>query len=372
MRLPVRAALLSLTSLLLCSHPTSVSAAPLAYVTNEKDGVAVIDLDAMRVERTIGVGGEGPRGLGITADGRYLVSANKGTSDLSVIDTGSGEVVRRIPVGKNVEFVRVYGDFAYVTYEPGGAASPAGGPPAGKPAAEPRAGKPAAEGKSTKPGKDDDDDGDKLPAQIAVVDLKQGKVIRSIVAGHETEGVEFSLDGKQILVANEGDNTVTVFDRAGGGLIRRIDISAEGYRPRGIKGSPDGKTYAVTLESSSRVLLIDSNLKIIRSAPTKTGPYGVSFDPTGTRIYVAASRDGVIQVFDASTLAVLGEIPVGARCWHFSLNPEGSRLIAACGKSDTLVIADTATFQVLKTLPGAQAPWGVVTFPRARGSIDSP
>jgi YVTN family beta-propeller protein len=211
-----------------------------------------------------------------------------------------------------------------------------------------------------------------LPAQLAVVDLKQGKVVRSIVAGHETEGVEFSLDGKQLLVANEGDNTVTVFDRASGALIRRIDISAEGYRPRGIKVSPDGKTYAVTLESSSKVLLIDSSFKVIKSAPTKTGPYGISFDPTGTRIYVAASRDSVIQVFDARTLAVLGEIPVGARCWHFSLNPDGSRLIAACGKSDTLVIADTATFAVLKTLPGAQAPWGVVTFPRSRGSIDSP
>ena len=56
-------------------------AGPLAYVTNERAGVSVIDLDQFTVLRTFETGGEGPRGLGITPDGRFLVTANKGTSD---------------------------------------------------------------------------------------------------------------------------------------------------------------------------------------------------------------------------------------------------------------------------------------------------
>jgi hypothetical protein len=36
------------------------------------------------------------------------------------------------------------------------------------------------------------------------------------------------------------------------------------------------------------------------------------------------------------------------------------------------VIADTGTYTVLKTLSGFKGPWGVVTFPRARGSIETP
>jgi len=337
----------------------SVQAAPLAYVTNERAGVSVIDLDQMSLVRDLEMGGQGPRGLSVTADGQFLVSANKGSSDISVVDTQSGKVIRRISVGKNVEFVRVYGDIAYVTYEPSGPGAPV------------EAGKPEAAKANAKPEKDDKED-DLIPAEIAVVDIKQGKVIASMKSGRETEGIEFSADGKVMLVANEGENTVTVYDRQSGRILHKIDVTAQGSRPRGIKISPDGKTYAVTLEFSDKVLLIDSNYKVVKSFATKKSPYGVSYDAEGKRIFVAASRSNVIQVFDANSLAILGEIPVGQRCWHFSFSPDYKKLIAACGKSDTLVIADTSTYAVLKTLSGFKGPWGVVTFPRARGSIETP
>ena len=146
--------------LLLCSlFLSQAGAAPLAYITNERGGVSVLNLDDLSFGRSLDVGGEGPRGLGVTSDGRFLVTANKGTSDISVLDTGSGAVVRRIPVGKNVEFVRVYGDLAYVTYEPGGSGAPDA------------AGKGGKDSKPEKGGKGEDDDDDKVPAQIAVVDL---------------------------------------------------------------------------------------------------------------------------------------------------------------------------------------------------------
>jgi YVTN family beta-propeller protein len=338
-------------------------AATLAYVSNERTGVSVIDLDQMNLVREIDIAGQGPRGIGVTADGRFIVTANKGSSDISVIDTETNKVVKRIVVGKNVEFVRVHGDLVYVTYEPSGPGAPV---EAGK--AEEATGKPS---KNTKADKEDKDD-DLVPAEIAVVDLKQGKVIISMKSGRETEGIEFSNDGKAMLVANEGENTVTVYDRQSGRVLQKIDVSSQGSRPRGIKISPDGKTYAVTLEFSDKVLLIDSNYKITKSAATKKSPYGVSYDPEGKRLFVAASRSNVIQVFDANSLALLGEIPVGQRCWHFSFSPDGKKLIAACGKSDSLIIADTSTYSVLKTLSGFKGPWGVVTFPRARGSIDTP
>ncbi len=338
-------------------------AGPLAYVTNERAGVSVIDLDQFTVLRTIDTGGEGPRGLGITPDGRFLVTANKGTSDISVIDTATNAVVRRIPVGKNVEFVRVQGDLAYVTYEPSGP---------GAPDEVHKGGMPDEAHKGGKDAKDDKED-DLVPAEIAVVDLKLGKVLRSMKSGRETEGIEFSQDGKQMLVANEGENTVTVYDRAAGTVLRRIDVTAQGSRPRGIKISPDGKTYAITLEFSDKVLLVDAaTFAVTKSAATKKSPYGVSFDSDGKRLFVAASRSSVIQVFDAATLALQGEIPVGGRCWHFAFAPDGKHLVAACGKSDTLVVADTTSLQVTKTLTGAKGPWGIVVYPRTRGSIDTP
>ena len=54
---------------------------------------------------------------------------------------------------------------------------------------------------------EEDDDDDRTPAKIAIVDIASGKKIREITAGPETEGIEFSRDGSQIIVTNEADNT---------------------------------------------------------------------------------------------------------------------------------------------------------------------
>lgn len=370
-----RIPLIPMTILALLSGASlAATAAPLAYVTSERGGVTVVDLDTLQVVQSFATGGKGPRGLGVTADGRQLITANKGTDDISVIDLPGGTLNKRIAVGKNVEFVRVRGDVAYVTYEPSVSGAPEGvAKPAGADSAGPAAGKSIPEPGKAEDKKGDDKEDDLIPAEIAVVDLKAGRVVASMKSGRETEGIEFSRDGSQMLVANEGDNTVSVYERSSGRILRKIDVSADGSRPRGIKISPDGKRYAVTLEFSDKVLLLDADTYAVQARiATKRSPYGVSFDASGQRLFVAAARSSVIQVFDLTSMGLKGEIPVGQRCWHFSFSPDNHRLIAACGRSNTLVIADTDTLQVLKTLDSANGPWGVVTFPRARGSIDAP
>lgn len=339
-----------LVPLLALMLQVSAFAAPVAYVTNEKGGVSVIDLDTLTVQKEIPTGGQGPRGLAITKDGDYLLTANKTSNDVSVIDTKTGQVARRIPVGKNVEFVRIFGDLAYVTYEPG----ESGGPP----------------GKAEEQKKDKDDDA--KPAEIAVIDLKSWKVVKSIKSGLETEGIEFSPDGKYLLVTNEGDNTISVYDRLSGDLVKSIKTAAYGNRPRGIKRTPDGKGYVVTLEFSDKLLQIDANFDPVKTFPTKQGPYGVAFDPEGKRLFIAAGKAGVLQVLDARTYGEIAEVALGKRCWHFSFTPDASKLLVACGRSDAVYVVDATKYDVVKTLSGAKTPWGIVTYPKSTGSIDMP
>ena len=49
-----------------------------AYVSNQKDGVSVVDLGTMQIVGTIDIEGEDPRGIGVTEDGKLLITANKG------------------------------------------------------------------------------------------------------------------------------------------------------------------------------------------------------------------------------------------------------------------------------------------------------
>lgn len=342
----------SLMLAMLQSTAASAADKGVAYVSNQDGGVTVIDLDTLKTTRSIDIQGKGPRGLGVTADGKQLITANKDEGNISVIDTATGALIKHIEVGKNPEFVRVLGTRVFVSTEP----SSKGGPP-------PKPGEVA---------KEDDDDDDKVPARIAVVDLKQGKKIQEIVGGPETEGIEFSKDGKKLIITNEADNTITVHNISNGKLLKTISTKPYGDRPRGIKVSPDGKTYVATLEYGNKFMVLDKNFKVLRTVDTANAPYGISFDRDGSHIYVAAAKDKKLQVFDAKTYEKVKEADTGNRCWHFTFTPDDKQILLACGKSDAVLVIDVDKMEKVGEVGDKEMPWGIVTYPKSMGSLDKP
>lgn len=328
-----------------------------AYVSNQNGDISVIDLATMQVTRTIDAYGEGPRGIGVTADGKLLVVANREGGSIALIDRKTGKLVRQVPIGANPEFVRTRGKLAFVSFEP----SSTGGPP-------PKPGEKAEPPKGKEAGGDDKDE----VARIAIVDLEAGKMLRSIEGGLETEGIEFSADGQHILVTNEEADTVTVHHIASGKLVQTIDTKPYGDRPRGIKMAPDGKSYVATLEHGDAFVVIDSGYKVVKSVKTAEYPYGIAFDRTGERLFVAAARSKVLQVFDAKTYALLKAVPTGTRCWHFSFTPDDKTILVGCGRSDEVVAIDAKSLEVVKRIPDKKLPWGIVTYPKSVGSLDWP
>ena len=251
-----------------------------------------------------------PRGSPVTFDGKYLNTANKNTSDTAVFSTPRLRLVKRIHIGHSPEFIKVdsAGDRLFATFEPGSS----GGPPGAREV------------------KDDADEENGPPAQIAsfrIGDWLPGPVAK---AGSETEGLELSPDGKYLLVANEAQDNLGIFAADTGVLIRNVDLKPYEIRPRAIKVSPLGNEYSLTMEASGTLLKMDMNFNVLKSVPTAAKPYGESFDRAGKRIFVAAALAGKLQVFDADSLNLLAEVPVGHRRLqstvgsHCSLSPSHS------------------------------------------------
>ena len=334
---------------------TQAASSGMAYVTSQDAGVSVIDLATMQVVKTIDVKGVAPRGLGVTDDGKKLIVATRENESISVIDTATGEVLQQILVGKNPEFVRVKGNFAYISSEPSAKAGP---PP------KPGEAKSGAEEK-------EDDDEEKIPARIAIVDLTKGEKVREIVGGPETEGIEFSADGKNLVITNEADNTVTVHNLEDGSLVKTIKTHEYGDRPRGIKASPDGNTYLATLEYGNKILVLDKDFNFVKTVATADTPYGISYDAKGERIFVAANKAKVLEVFDAKTFEKIKDIPTANRCWHFSFTPDDKQILLACGKSDAVLVIDAEKLEVTKQIEVKNLPWGLVTYPKSMGSLDA-
>jgi YVTN family beta-propeller protein len=363
--------------------PTNV-----AYVTEEGGKIDVIDLATMKVVRSVQPEDLAPRGEGVTYDGKYLVTADKDTADIAVFSTPQLKLVQRVHTGDNPEFIKLNpsGDRVFATFEPGSS----GGPPPEVVAAPPAKGKKGADdSKSAKTGKgddddklkagaptaaddDDDDDDDEPPAQIATVNVGSWTSGPSSVAGKETEGLEFSPDGKYLLVCNEAQDNVGIYDAATGALVRDLDLSKYGKRPRDIKVSPLHNEYSVTFEASGTLLTLDMNFNVLKSVPTAAKPYGESFDRAGKRIFVSAAMARKLQVFDSDSLNLIAEVPTGQRCWHFTFTPDDSKLLLACGRSNNVVIVDPNAYKQIATIEGITLPWGIVTYPRSFGSLGLP
>jgi len=327
--------------------PTNV-----AYVSEEDGGVSMIDLNSLKVVRRVHPSEVAPRGLAVTFDGKYVITSNKNTSDVAIFSTPRLNLVKRLHVGDSPEFVKIdpAGDRLFATFEPGSQ----GGPPG------------AANANASS------DDDNEPPAQIAtfhVGDWAPGPVS---TAGQETEGMEFSRDGKLMLVANESQETIGIFAAPTGTHLRDIDLKAYGIRPRGVKVSPQGTAYAVTMETSGTLLTMDQNFNVLKSVPTAAKPYGLAFDRAGKRIFVSAALAGKLQVFSADSLQLLAEVPTGQRCWHFTFTPDDSRILLACGRSNNIVVVDANSYKKIQSIEGFTLPWGIVTYPRSYGSLGLP
>jgi YVTN family beta-propeller protein len=327
-----------------------------AYVSNQNGNITVIDLKTFEVGAEIDLGKATPRGIGITADGKTLVVASRDSGDVLLVDLATRKIANRVPVGKNPEFVRVRGDRAFVSFEP----AAEGGPP-------PQPGSKEALELKKKREQDKDE-----PARIAIIDLKANKKIAEIIGGMETEGIEFSADGKNIIITNEADENLSVHEIGSGKLLKKIDTKPYGHRPRGIKMAPDGKSYIATIEHGNKFVVLDANYNVVKSVDTGDTPYGVAFNRSGSRLYVALAKGKSLQVFDPANYQPVAEWPTGDRCWHFSFTPDDQHIIAACGRSNEVVIINVASGHVIKRIADKKLPWGVVTYPKSFGSLDAP
>ncbi len=337
-------------NLIACAANPSV-----AYITSEGGKVSVLDLEKLEIVKEKDLAAYHPRGLAVTRDGRFLLTANKGTADVAVIDATNLEIVKTIPIGANPEFLKAHptGRWILTSHEPGAE----GGPP-------------KVDSKETKD--EQREDAEVIPSRIVALETQQWRVTKEFPGGVETEGLEFSVDGRYLLAANEAEDTVRIYDFESGAEKKRIDLHPYGERPRGVKRSPDGQLFVVTLEISNNLVLLDKNFDVLRTIPTGESPYGVAFDREGKRLLVAAARSRKLQIFDTNSWELLAETAIGARCWHFSFTPDDKKILIACGRSNDVHVLDANTYETLKVIGGFTMPWAVVTFPLSYGSLDLP
>jgi YVTN family beta-propeller protein len=321
----------------------SDSGGPRVYVTNEVSGdMTVIDSGTRNVIATIPLG-KRPRGIHSSPDNKTLYVALSGTpiagpdvdestlpppdksaDGIGVFDVAQNRLLRIIPGGSDPENFDVSkdGKQIYISNEDISA--------------------------------------------VSIIDIASAKVAKTIQMGAQPEGVKTSPDGKQVFVTSEEDGTIAVLDPVAGKIIATFKV---GHRPRSIAFMPDGAHAYVNAENDGGIVLIDAiHHKMLKAIPLgKPGvvkPMSVLLSKDASRLYVSTGRGQQVYTIATSTNAIVGSVTVGKRPWGIAVLPDGKKLYSANGPSNDVSVVDLATNTVEAKIKAGSGPWGIVALPR--------
>lgn len=166
----------------------------LASADRDADQVSVFDAETLVLRHRADVGTR-PFGLRFAPDGRLFVG-NVGSNDLTVLDPDGGTVQDTVPVGERPYGVAFAMGRAFVTNQ--------------------------------------------YADTVSVIDIATLAPVATLDTGEYPEGIDASGDGKQIIVANWFDNSVTIFDAETLFMVGEIEV-CDGPRAFGAFIVGDGK-----------------------------------------------------------------------------------------------------------------------------------
>jgi YVTN family beta-propeller protein len=212
------------------------------------------------------VGGAVVAGLGLSRDGRTLVTANFENDSISIVDTATRSIVREVkfftPGGTVAQ-----GEFPYdvaVLSNPDGSAKTA----------------------FVTSQRDD---------EVMVVDIASG-AFTGIGVGDQPNRMALTKDQATLYAVNGNSDSVSVIDTAARRVVDTISLSRPGDKYKGANPnsatlSPDEETLYVTLGYENAVAVVDlHSRKLTGRIPTGWYPTSVSVSQDGSVLYVCTFK----------------------------------------------------------------------------------
>src|SRR6266516_3095915 len=205
--------------------------------------------------------------------------------------------------------------------------------------------------------------------KIEVIDTATQQVVDSLPSGPDPELFTQDAAGKLLYVANENDNTVTVVDLEN--RVRVGDIQV-GVEPEGMALSPDGKILINTSETTNMAHFIDTATRqIVANVLVDARPRFAEFKRDNSEVWVSSEIGGTVSIIDPVKRTITGKInfsipglrseaiqPVG-----ISITRDGKTGFVALGPANRIAVIDATTHAVKKYLLVGQRVWHMAFTP---------
>jgi len=192
---------------------------------------------------------------------------------------------------------------------------------------------------------------------VEVIDLRAGKVIRSIAGLQKPQGVWYVPSLKKLFVASGNDGMCRVYNGETLELIEsiKLDLGPDlvGYNPRskllytGYGGEDAKKEFG-------SVAIIDARKnKHVGDIQTSAHPGGILVDDSGRLIYITIPQTGEVAIIDAKSnkLIKTWRVTEAQRTVSLALDPERGRLFVGARTPARVIVYDTASLFKVADFP---------------------
>ena len=132
------------------------------------------------------------------------------------------------------------------------------------------------------------------------------------VPGERPEGIDLSPDGRELWTATRGDGGVSIIDVESRRVVETLDLGMRDANR--LKFTPDGRVLIIDGEAASLVVMDAATRSVIERVSvgsTDTGDGAVLVAPDGRRAFLGLRAADRVSVVDLDTLEVTLEIPMG-------------------------------------------------------------
>jgi DNA-binding beta-propeller fold protein YncE len=133
------------------------------------------------------------------------------------------------------------------------------------------------------------------------------------VPGKTPEGIDLSPDGREIWTATRGDGGVAVIDVATKKVSQNFNLGMTDANR--LKFTPNGRQVLILDGGTGTLVVLDAasrkEVKRIKVAPGDSGDGGIYVMPDGSRAYLGLREDHSVVIVDLKTLEVSSRIQMG-------------------------------------------------------------
>ncbi len=226
----------------------------------------------------------------VTHNGKYILTAGTKTNEFIIIDFSNLKIVKRIPLGQGPEHFDISHDDRWVVI------------------------------------------GNFEEGTVSIIDIQEMKETKRIDGFYEPHGFSFLPDGKKALISNFGAHEVGTVDIANNALVTRTAV---------------GGAFRLAALNPGEYL---SEIKgIINPTLTVDGRYAYSADGDA----------GEVAIIDNQTESVIKTIKIGRDPWRAYASPDGKWMLIPNNGDETVSVIDTKTQRLVSTLKAGPGMTGI-------------